>query len=129
MFNKQHDMKKTLHHILIGVFIVVMVKVYCDLKTSRLIQAILDVESGKKKISRVNYKSLMYIMKKGTDEAIFFSEMGKLGWHFVDNYGHGYIFEKDGEELFTYRKCFFNLYDVFSIKNEDYFVSRTSELL
>jgi len=113
------------------VFIVVMLKLFKQLKFFSLLDAVMKLESGNKPVVKVKYRDLLFVSKKtGEDEIeVFTEEMEKISWNFVGKYGRGYVFEQDGEELFVHKKQFLGLYDVYSIGNKEYFYSKTSALV
>lgn len=125
---KQHqrEMMKLAATIL---FIVVMLKLFKQLKFFSMLDAVMKLESGNKPVVRVRYRDLLFVSKKSQEDEVFIQEMEKISWAFVGKYGRGYVFEQDGEELFVHKRQFLGLYDVYSIGNKDYFYSKTSALV
>lgn len=125
---KQHqrEMMKLAATIL---FIVVMLKLFKQLKFFSMLDAVMKLESGNKPVVRVRYRDLLFVSKKSQEDEVFIQEMEKISWAFVGKYGRGYVFEQDGEELFVHKRQFLALYDVYSIGNKDYFYSKTSALV
>lgn len=125
---KQHqrEMMKLAATIL---FIVVMLKLFKQLKFFSMLDAVMKLESGNKPVVRVRYRDLLFVSKKSEEDEVFVQEMEKISWSFVGKYGRGYVFEQDGEELFVHKRQFLGLYDVYSIGNKDYFYSKTSALV
>lgn len=123
---KQREMIKLVGII---VFIVVMLKLFKQLKFFSMIDAVMKLESSNKMVVRVKYRDLLFLSKKSEEDEVFISEMEKISWSFVGKYGRGYVFEQDGEELFVHKRQFLGLYDVYSIGNKEYFYSKTSALV
>ncbi len=120
-------MKRVLKAILILMSITIILKVYYELKLLDLAVGIFKLEKDKKDIASVSQKSLMYIVKKGTSDDIFFNKMEEMGWGFVQAYGRGYLFDKDGEEVLATKRHHFN-YVIYEIQNKDYFLKQVEEL-
>jgi len=110
-------------------FIVVMLKLFKQLKFFSMLDAVMKLESGNKPVIRVKYRDLLFVSKKSEEDEVFVAEMEKISWKFVGKYGRGYVFEQDGEELFVHKRQFLGLYDVYSIGNKEYFYSKTSALI
>lgn len=111
------------------VFIVVMMKLFKQLKFFSLLDAVLRLESGNKAVIKVRYRDLLFVSKKTEEDEVFIGEMEKISWIFVGKYGRGYVFEQDGEELFVHKRQFLGMYDVYAIGNKDYFYTKTSALV
>ena len=123
---QQREMMKLALSIL---FIVVMLKLFKQLKFFSMLEAVMKLESGSKPVVSVRYRDLLFIAKKSEEDEIFINEMDKISWSFVGKYGRGYVFEQDGEELFVHKRQFLGMYDVYSIGNKEYFYSKTSALV
>ncbi len=100
-----------------------LLKIYYESKWLDLTIGIFSVEFGKDPIYRVSCKSLMYIMNVHEEEALFFNTMEEDGWILTEVYGHGHLFEKNGEEILVISKLIMNRYRVYEIQNKDYFLS------
>ncbi len=112
------------------IFILIMIKIFVQLKFCSMLEAVLKLETGKKAVVRVGYKDLLFISKRNEmDDEMFIDEMNRLDWYFVERYGNGYVFEKEGEELFVHKSVFLGGYSVYFIENKEYFYSKTSELM
>jgi len=122
----QREMMKLAATIL---FIVVMLKIFKQLKFFSMLDAVMKLESSNKPVVRVRYRDLLFVSKKSEEDEIFVQEMEKISWSFVGKYGRGYVFEQDGEELFVHKRQFLGMYDVYSIGNKEYFYSKTSALV
>ncbi len=107
--------------------IAIIVKVYYELKLIDLIVGICKLEKDKKEIARVCQKTLMYIVHKDTQDEVFFNKMEEMGWRFVQAYGRGYLFERNGEEVLATKRFHFK-YAVYEIQNKDYFLSKVENL-
>ena len=113
----------------ITIFILVMIKIIKNLKWYNLLIGVPTIESGKRDIVKIEHKDLIYMTKKDEEDQLIIFEMTKINWKFVGKYGNGYIFSKDGEELFVKKSKFLNLYDVYTIDNKEYFYEKTSALI
>lgn len=113
----------------ITIFILVMVKIIKNLKWYNLLTGVVSIESGKKDIAKIEHRDLIYMTKKDEEDQLIILEMTRINWKFVGKYGNGYIFSKDGEELFVKKSRFLNLYDVYTIDNKEYFYEKTSALI
>ena len=111
------------------IFILVMIKIVKNLKWYNLLTGVVSIESGKKDIAKIEHKDLIYMTKKDEEDQLIILEMTRINWKFVGKYGNGYIFSKDGEELFVKKSKFLNLYDVYTIDNKEYFYEKTSALI
>ncbi|MBN2897858.1 MAG: hypothetical protein JXO44_03690 [Clostridia bacterium] len=125
---KQHQ-REMMKLALTIVFVVVMLKLFKQLKFFSMLEAVMKLESGNKPVVRVRYRDLLFISKKSEEDEVFIREMDKISWAFVGKYGRGYVFEQDGEELFVHKRQFLGLYDVYSIGNKEYFYTKTSALV
>ncbi|OPL09331.1 MAG: hypothetical protein AVO33_00410 [delta proteobacterium ML8_F1] len=94
---------------------------YYELKFFDLLLGVYNLEIRGKRIARVSQKTLMYVMRSHEDEDLFTREMEKLGWQFYDQYGRGYLFTKQGEEILATRSQHLGRYQVYEIHNEKYF--------
>lgn len=112
---------------LILVSIAIILKVYYELKLLDLAMGIFKLEKGKKDIAGVSQKSLMYIVRNGTSDEVFFDKMAEMGWSFVQAYGRGYLFERDGEEVLATKRHHFK-YAIYEIQNKAYFLSKVDKL-
>jgi len=120
-------MKRIIRVALVLMSIAVILKVYYELKLLDLVVGIFKLEKDKKDIASVSQKSLMYIVRKGTSDDVFFDKMQDMGWSFVQAYGRGYLFERDGEEVLATKRHHFK-YGIYEIQNKDYFLSKVEEL-
>ncbi len=121
------SLKRVMRIVLILVSIAVIVKVYYELKLIDLAMGICKLEKDKKEIASVSQKSLMYIVRKETQDAVFFDKMAEMGWIFVQVYGRGYLFERNGEEVLATKRYHFK-YAVYEIQNKAYFLSKVEKL-
>jgi len=112
---------------LILMSIAIILKVYYELKLIDLAVGIFRLEKDKKDIARVSQKSLMYIVRKSTSDDVFFNEMQEKGWDFVQVYGRGYLFERNGEEVLATKRHHFK-YAIYEIQNKEYFLAREKEM-
>lgn len=119
--------KRVMRIVLILMSIAIILKVYYELKLLDLVVGIFKLEKDKKDIASVSQKSLMYIVRKGTSDEVFFDKMQEMGWTFVQAYGRGYLFERDGEEVLATKRHHFK-YSLYEIQNKEYFLSRVEEL-
>lgn len=111
------------------IFMIIMLKLFKQLKFFSMLDAVMKLESGNKPVVKVKYRDLLFVSKKSEEDEVFIEEMEKVSWDFVGKYGRGYVFEQDGEELFVHKRQFLGLYDVYSIGNKEYFYSKTSSLI
>ena len=121
------SIKRAIRIALILMSIAIILKVYYELKLLDLIVGIFKLEKDKKDIASVSQKSLMYIVRKDTSDDVFFEKMQEMGWTFVQAYGRGYLFERDGEEVLATKRHHFK-YAIYEIQNKDYFLSRVDDL-
>lgn len=126
---KKQKQREMMRLVGIIVFIVVMLKLFKQLKFFSMLDAVMKLESTNKPVVRVKYRDLLFVAKKSEEDEVFVAEMEKVSWTFVGKYGRGYVFEQDGEELFVHKRQFLGLYDVYSIGNKEYFYSKTSALV
>lgn len=126
---KKKKQRELMRMVGIIVFIVVMLKLFKQLKFFSMLDAVMKLESSNKPVVRVKYRDLLFVSKKSEEDEVFVLEMEKVSWTFVGKYGRGYVFEQDGEELFVHKRQFLGLYDVYSIGNKEYFYSKTSALV
>lgn len=119
--------KRAIKYALILMSITIILKVYYELKLIDLVVGIFKLEKDKNDIASVSQKSLMYIVRKGTSDDVFFDKMQDMGWTFVQAYGRGYLFERAGEEVLATKRHHFK-YTLYEIQNKDYFLSRVEEL-
>ena len=121
------SIKRIIRIALILMSIAIILKVYYELKLLDLVVGIFKLEKDKKDIASVSQKSLMYIVRKDTSDDVFFEKMQEMGWTFVQAYGRGYLFERNGEEVLATKRHHFK-YGIYEIQNKDYFLSRVDEL-
>jgi len=119
--------KRAVKYALILMSITIILKVYYELKLIDLVIGIFKLEKDKKEIASVSQKSLMYIVRNGTSDDVFFEKMQEMGWNFVQAYGRGYLFERNGEEVLATKRHHFK-YTLYEIQNKEYFLSRVEEL-
>lgn len=81
----------------------VMIVIYYEMKIFDLLLGIFKIEFLNQKISKVSLKSFMFITKD-SNESILIDKMDDLGWKFINLYGRGYLFTKDGEEVVLVKK-------------------------
>ncbi len=125
--NDSKSIKQFIRIALILMSITIILKVYYELKLLDLLVGIFKLEKDKKDIASVSQKSLMYIVRKDTSDDVFFEKMQEMGWTFVQAYGRGYLFERNGEEVLATKRHHFK-YAIYEIQNKDYFLSRVDEL-
>ncbi len=125
--NDSKSIKQFIRVALILMSITIILKVYYELKLLDLLVGIFKLEKDKKDIASVSQKSLMYIVRKDTSDDVFFEKMQEMGWTFVQAYGRGYLFERNGEEVLATKRHHFK-YAIYEIQNKDYFLSRVDEL-
>jgi hypothetical protein len=101
--------------------VVAIAVLYYELKFFDILLGVYKLEVQGKRIARVSKKSLMYVMRRQDEEDLFTREMEKLGWQFFDQYGRGYLFTKQGEEILATKSQHLGRYTVFEIHNEKYF--------
>lgn len=106
----------------------VLLKVYYDLKLLDLFVGVFKLEGQGKRIARVNQKTLMYIVRKGTDDNLFIRKMERMGWTFVAAYGRGYLFDKEGEEILVTKRSHLR-YTIYEIQNRPFFMEKTEKLV
>jgi hypothetical protein len=114
---------KLIQWLFISVGIIALTKMYYETKMMDLTIGILGLEIGQKDIYRVSCKSLMYITKKDTSEAVFLQTMIENGFKPTEVYGRGHLFEKNGEEILVIEKEHCNRYKVYEVQNKHYFLS------
>ncbi len=106
----------------------ILMKVYYDLKLIDLVIGIFKLEGQGKRIARVNQKTLMYIVRKGTDDTLFIRKMERMGWKFIAAYGRGYLFDKEGEEVLVTKRNHLR-YTIYEIQNKPFFMDHTEKLV
>lgn len=116
---KKSSFKKGLKFIGIIFFLILMIKVYYELKLIDLIMGIYNIEVKRKKIALISNKSLMFIAKKNDAENLLVEEMKKFGWEYVNQFGNGYIFSNSDEEILLKKKNYLIGYTVFEICTAD----------
>ncbi len=107
--------------------ILILLKIYYELKLLDLMVGICKLELGGKSIASVSQKSLMYIMRSDDDENIFYAKMNAMGWKLSGIYGRGYLFENRGEEVLVTKRRHF-IYSVYEIQGKQFFMDRIGEL-
>jgi hypothetical protein len=109
---------------LVGIMIslTILVVVYYETKILDLLLGIFKVECLKEKISTVSLKSFMFITKD-SDAEILIEKMNTLGWKFNNNYGRGFLFSKNREEVLLVRKHHLNYY-IYEVQGKEFFESR-----
>ena len=125
--NDSKNMKRILRITLVLMSVAIILKVYYELKLLDLLVGVFKLEKDKKDIASVSQKSLMYIVRKDTSDDVFFNKMDQMGWTFVQAYGRGYLFERNGEEVLATKRHHFK-YCIYEIQNKDYFLSRVEAL-
>lgn len=125
--NDSKNMKRILRIALVLMSVAIILKVYYELKLLDLLVGVFKLEKDKKDIASVSQKSLMYIVRKDTSDDVFFNKMDQMGWTFVQAYGRGYLFERNGEEVLATKRHHFK-YSIYEIQNKDYFLSRVESL-
>lgn len=100
-----------------------LAKMYYEAKLLDLTIGVFNLEFGGKNISRVQCKSLMYIMRNTEPDQLFTEEMKLNGWTLTDVYGRGHLFEKNGEEILVIAREHLGRYKVFEIQNKHYYLS------
>lgn len=100
----------------------ILIIIYYETKMLDLFFGIFKIECLKEKISTVSLKSFMFITKND-DPEILIEKMNSLGWKFNDNYGRGYLFSKNREEVLLVRKHHLNYY-IYEVQGKDFFESR-----
>lgn len=125
--NDSKNMKRILRITLVLMSVAIILKVYYELKLLDLLVGVFKLEKDKKDIASVSQKSLMYIVRKDTSDDVFFNKMDQMGWTFVQAYGRGYLFERNGEEVLATKRHHFK-YSIYEIQNKDYFLSRVESL-
>jgi len=117
---KRNKEKFKLAGILISLTILVVV--FYETKMLDLLLGIFKIECLKEKISTVSLKSFMFITKDPNKE-ILVEKMNALGWKFNNNYGRGYLFSKNREEVLLVRKHHLNYY-IYEVQGKEFFESR-----
>ncbi|MGM0378404.1 MAG: hypothetical protein ACQEQE_01550 [Bacillota bacterium] len=109
--NKNFKEKSKKIGIIFSVFM--MIVIYYEMKIFDLLIGIFKLECLNKKIAKVSLKSFMFITKD-MDESILIDKMDDLGWKFINLYGRGYLFTKDGEEVVLVKKKHlrYNVYEI-----------------
>ena len=97
------DLKEKSKKIGVIFSIFMMVIVYYELKIFDLLIGIFKLECLNKDIAQVSFKSFMFITND-SDESILIDKMEDLGWKFMNLYGRGYLFTKDGDEVVLVKK-------------------------
>ena len=106
----------------IMISLTILVVVYYETKMLDLLLGIFKIECLKEKISTVSLKSFMFITKD-PNEDIIVEKMNALGWKFNNNYGRGYLFSKNREEVLLVRKHHLNYY-IYEVQGKEFFESR-----
>lgn len=96
-------------------FLIIAGKVYYELKWYDLMIGITKLIFTDRKIALVSQKTLMFVTKKSDAQQSLIDVMNKNGWTFVEQFGMGYIFTSDGEELLLKRRDFSFGFVVFEI--------------
>jgi len=104
------------------VSLTLLMVVYYETKMMDLFLGIFKIECLKEKISTVSLKSFMFITKE-EDSELLIQKMNSLGWRFNNNYGRGYLFSKNREEVLLVRKHHLNYY-LYEVQGKEFFVSR-----
>lgn len=112
---KKSSFKKCLKFIGIILFLLLMIKVYYELKLIDLIMGIYNIEVKRKKIALISNKSLMFIARRNDADNLLIEEMKKFGWEYVNQFGNGYIFSNSDEEILLKKKNYLIGYTVFEI--------------
>lgn len=116
---KKSNLKKGLKFIGIILFLMLMIKVYYELKLIDLIMGIYNIEVKRKKIALISNKTLMFIARKNDADDLLIDEMKKFGWEYVNQFGNGYIFSNSDEEILLKKKNYLIGYTVFEICTAD----------
>lgn len=119
---KNTDNKRIIKWAIIAVCSMALLKASYELKILDILLGMFKLELDKDKVAKVNYKSLMYLMKKSDKEGNFLKLMEDMGWVFLSSYGRGYIFMKDGEEVLVTRREVLGYYVLFEVHNKSYFL-------
>ena len=115
--NKNRELYKNIFKILISTAAIFTIgKIYYDLKYYDLTLGVFYIEFDKKEIVLISKKSLMFVTKFDESNDIVVEEMQELGWKFIDKYGRGLLFVKDGEEIVLFKKDYFGRYSIFEIE-------------
>lgn len=91
-------------------------KIYYDLKYYDLTVGIFYIEFDKRDIVLISKKSLMFVARSNESNNIVIDKMQELGWEFIDIYGRGLLFVKNGEEIVLFKKEFFARYSIYEIE-------------
>lgn len=129
--NKQLKLKnKSSLYKVVGIiaFLIIAGKVYYELKWYDLILGISKLTFSDKKIALISKKTLMFVTKKSDAHQSLIEIMSKNGWSFVEQFGMGYIFTSDGEELLLKRRDFAFGFVVFEVYPREEFRKRFSDL-
>lgn len=103
------------------VTVILVVKISYELKWLDVVSGIFKLESNKKRsVQRISLKTLSYVAFVNQEPA-FMQEMAHMGWQFVNHYGRGMIFEKDGYEILITKHVFFNRYAFFEVATREIF--------
>lgn len=113
-------LRKVMRGVVVFLAFIAIVKINYDLKVFDVLLGMVKLESRDKKVARVSLKSLSF-MTKSDSEDDFIMEMCNNGWEFVNNYGKGYLFARDGQEVLLTKKTYLKVYDVYEVTNRDYF--------
>lgn len=109
------------------VFLAVAAKIYYELKWYDLLNGVLKLNFGKKPIVLVSKKTLMFVTKKANAERALIDVMEKNGWKYVDQFGMGYVFNSEEEELLLKRRDFSFGYVVFEVYPKEEYRKRFAD--
>lgn len=116
---KKRSTRKMCKTIGVTFSIILLFVIYYELKILDLLLGIFKLEMVEEKIARISFKSLMFITKED-DDALLIEKMESLGWKFKDNYGRGYLFSKNREEVLIVKKKHFR-YNIYEVQGKKYF--------
>ncbi len=113
--------------ITILISLLILIKIYYELKIFDLLLGICKLELRRDSIASVSNKSLLYMVKEGTDDSLFFGKMKQMGWNLSGIYGRGYLFDNRGEEILVTKRKHFR-YFVYEIQGKSFFLDRIGKL-
>lgn len=103
---------------------IILIIIYYETKILDLLLGIFKVECLKEKVGTVNLKSYMFITKSDALEDLE-EKMTTLGWQFEDQYGRGFLFSKNRQEVLLVRKHYLKYY-IYEVQGKEFFLSKNN---
>lgn len=105
----------------LGVVALLASAIYLILKynLNNIIKGIIRLEGNEGEVIKEKSKDKIFLITKPEDEDIKIENyLRKYDWDFLEQYGRGHIYEKNGEEILVKKRKFFGEYYIYEIIND-----------